>query len=258
MLDAEQATQTEADAIALSEVTAGYDKTPARSDKLPAEVVAEPLVEVTAPDLAAELRDLKARVTASQGEADSVRRLHGEIGNINRTLLKLQTPAPAPDEGDAALDAIGEGYPELAALVTAAKNSRLAQLSQAPEDDGTRKAARQAERRSEREEDAMELLSEEHPDYMTVRETPEYKAWLRGKSAEFQTRFASTWNPAIVSRGLDEFKDSLKKREVKQTRLAGAITPQGVSQKVGQHTLSDEEAQWVGYNKGRNRLQMNR
>jgi hypothetical protein len=88
-----------------------------------------------------------------------------------------------------------------------------------------------------------------------VRETPEYKSWLSSKPADFQEDFNTTWDPAVVSLGLTEFKDSLKAKARKQDRLASAVSPQGVPQQARQSTLSDEEGFSVGYyQKGRKRL----
>jgi hypothetical protein len=102
-----------------------------------------------------------------------------------------------------------------------------------------------------RQADAMEALAEDHPDYETVRETPEYKNWLSSKAPEFQKRFTTTWNPAVVSKGLTEFKESLKDKQKKQNRLAAAVTPMGVPQTGGSSTIPDEDGFSRGYNRKR-------
>lgn len=249
----------------LAEVMEGYN--PARGDEPPAEddpaategdsFIAE-TPELTVDTLAAELKDLKARVAASHSDPDVVRKMHGEIGNINRTLLAMQpqAPAPTPDDGDAAMDASAAEYEDVTGPLVKeikAMKARMAQQSanQTPEDFDARVSATVTRIR---EKDAIETLEEDHPDFRTVRDTLEYKSWLSRKTSEFQERFTKTWNPAVVARGLTEFKDSLKQRATKQTRLAGAITPQGVPQQVGSSTISDDEALWAGYNKGRKRL----
>lgn len=272
--------QTEAEELA--SVQAGYNKArgieppaeespattqddPAETDQVQAGASAEELPaapEPTVTSLADELKALKARVAATNSDPDAVRRMHGEIGNINRTLKALQSPAkaeaaPADDELAAALksaEAAAEEYPEVVGpLVKALKASiaRQPAVQAQPEDIDERVTTAVSRIR---ETDAREALMEEHPDFMTVRETPEYKTWLASKTPEFQERFLNTWNPAVVAKGLTEFKDSLKKREQKQTRLAAAVTPQGVPQKAGQSTLPDDAGFSVGYNKGRKRL----
>ncbi len=212
--------------------------------------------------LADELKTLKERVAAANSDPEHVRRLHGEIGNINRTLQAMQKAAkaeeaPVDDELTAALksaEAAAEEYPEVVGpLVKALKASiaRQPAVQAKPEDIDERVTTAVSKAR---ETDAIEALKEEHPDFMTVRETPEYKTWLASKPPEFQTRFNTTWNPAVVARGLTEFKDSLKKQQSKQTRLEQAITPKGVPQVVKSSTLPDEQGLLVGYNKGRKRL----
>ena len=256
MLDVDQVA-TEAEELA--QVLAGYNNTraePAPVETEQVEVVAAP-PEVSMTGLADELRELKARVSASQADPDAVRKMHGEIGNINRTLLKLQTPPPAPvvDEEAAELDAIVEEYPEVVGPIVKALRAQQAKLqqqsSQPPDDIDARVSATVTRLR---QSDAVEALKEEHPDYETVRDTPAYHSWLASKPTDFQTRFTTTWNPSVVARGLSEFKESIRRQEVKQTRLASAITPQGVPHRAGSSALSDDEALWAGYNKGHKRL----
>jgi hypothetical protein len=271
------------DAEELASAMAGYNKTrgeqpPVEEPKPKTEVAAVeteevqavvPVEELPQPDpeptvvtLADELKALKAKVAAANSDPDAVRKLHGEIGNINRTLKALQAPvkaeaAPADDELAAAIkdaEALAEEMPEIAGPLVKALKASLNRPQPAPvkpEDIDERVTAAVSKAR---ETDAIEALREEHPDFMTVRETPEYKAWLTSKPPEFQERFNTTWNPAVVARGLTEFKESLKARERKQTRLAAAVTPQGVPQKAGPSTLPDEAGFSVGYNKGRKRL----
>lgn len=264
---------------ALASVLAGYNQ--ARGDEPPAQVEqpstvqdepaiedpqetpekAEPAEELpTVTTLADELKALKAKVAASTNDPDTVRKMHGEIGNINRTLQQLQAkPAPVDDELTAAIaeaEKVAEEYPELAGPLVKALKTSMAR-GQQPVDIDERVTNAVAKIR---EAEAMEALQEEHPDYITLRDTPtpEYKAWLAGKTPEFQDRFLSTWNPAVVSRGLTEFKDSLKARERKQNRLASAVVPQSTTQKAEPSAISDEEALYRGYNSGPKRRIVNK
>jgi hypothetical protein len=249
---------------------AGYGKT-ARVETPPVEDVQEPSTEqdVTHPaieadhqepsmkDLASELKALKAKVAESGALPDEMRRMYGEIGNINRTLQQQVKAAPAAapvdDEFTAALkeaEAVAGDFPELMSpILKALKAAR--QPTQQPTGDIDDRVTQAVT--SIRQREAIETLQEEHPDYITVRDTAEYKTWLASKTPEFQERFTTTWNPAVVSRGLSEFKESLKTRERKQTRLAAAIAPQGVQQRAGPSTLSDDDGFSVGYNKVRKR-----
>src|SRR5688572_20295885 len=107
------------DAAALASAMAGYNKKEARGEQPPADEVIkpeagqeatpisgeesseatpepehEPEPQPNAADLAAELKALKEKVSSASGDAETVRKLHGEIGNINRTLKQLQTQVP--------------------------------------------------------------------------------------------------------------------------------------------------------------------
>lgn len=270
MLDKSEDATVQTDEQVAAEVLAGYEKSTrgeqppveieshAQEEELnthPPEVASEESPTAT---LAAELKALKAKISASSGDADEIRKLHGAVGDINRTLKQLQAPAPAEaapahDELAAALkdaEASAEEFPEVVGpLVKALKASlaRQAPAQAAPEDISERVTTAV---QKQRELDAKEALAEEHPDYETVRDTPDYQAWLASKTPEFQQRFTTTWNPAVVAKGLTEFKDSLKARERKQTRLAAAVTPQGVPQQGKSSVLPDEAGLLIGYKSG--------
>lgn len=257
----DQAVQTEEEV--LSEIMAGYDTTTVRDKESPAvepdqdEASEDELPEVTIRSLSDELKDLKARVSASQNDPDTIRRMHGEIGNINRTLQEIKNPPPAQtveiDEDAAALDGITQEYPELAGPIVKnirALQDKLGKLSanqhSAPVDDIDDRVAKAVQERTQR--DAIELLKEEHPDYTAVYQSEEFKTWLSAKPPEYQARLENTWNPGIVSKGLTEFKNALKKSKEKNTRLASAITPRGVPQRAGSSVLPDEDGLMIGYN----------
>lgn len=267
MSQEDQAVQTEEEAM--SEIMAGYENTTVR-DESPTEVddeVVDEVVdqddsaedeqpEVTVKSLSDELKDLKARVSASHNDPDTIRKMHGEIGNINRTLQEIKSPAPAPivetDEDSAALDEITKEYPELAGPIVKsmkALQDKIAKLSAVPSSDPS--DAIKAQVQAIRQKDAIEALEEEHPDYATVNGSPEFKKWLSTKSPEYKARIETTWNPVIVSKGLTEFKNSVKKGNEKQTRLASAITPRGIPRKAGTSVLPDEDGLLIGYNSAR-------
>lgn len=274
--------QGQDDAAALASAMAGYnargatppaevtEEQPTEQPKVEADAAATPVIEVAPADpiekMKAELDSFKAEVKAiqqSSGDQDAVRRLHGEIGNINRTIQQMQSApkgeAPATDEVAAALadaEEIANEFPEIGApMVRALKAlaSRAAPQMQAP-DIADIESHIEAKVSQIRQKDAMEALTEEHPDWQTVRETPEYKNWLSGKTPEFQQRFTTTWNPAVVAKGLTDFKDSIAAKQKKQDRLERNVAPQGVPNAGRPSTLPDEQGAWIGYNKSK-RLQ---
>lgn len=266
-----------AEAAEMASLMAGYNNTAVRAEEAPAEVVevppaapeeVDPVIEQqtqtpAAPSLADELAALKAKVKSMGGDdPEAVRKLHGEIGSINRTLKQLTDaqpkPEPVKDELTTAMEdaeAIATEFPEIAGpLVKAMKklNEARAQAPAPQADDIDTRVATTVTKLRER--DAIEALAEEHPDFETVRQTPEFRAWEATKTPEYQERINNTWNPAVVSRALTEFKDSLKTKQKKQDRLAAAVVTPGAPPQARPSTLPDEEGFSVGYNKGPKRL----
>ena len=227
---------------------------PAAESDQTEQVAAEP---TEAEKLAADLADLKAKVATIQSgsDSDSVRKLHGQIGNINRTLKQLQKEAPADDELAAAItaaEALATEFTDMAPIVTALKavvKRTAAQVAEPPANDEP------ASTLDARQLAAIEALDEEHPDRLNVIKSQEFKDWLAAKPTEFQEKVMNSWNPVVVAKGLTEFKDAQKARQKKQERLAAAVAPQGTPVQASPSTLNDEQGLWVGYNKGRKRLQ---
>lgn len=225
---------------------------------------------VAQPSLEEVVAGLKAQVQAiaPDGDPDVVRKLYGEIGNIKR-MLQQQQPAPVPaaapapkaapvdDELTAALkeaEQAAQDFPELtgplakALQLVAKRSGQAAQAMSAEEISAlTQQAAQQAQQRA-----SIDALAEEHPDFETVRTTPEFKAWFSSKPKEYQDKLQDTWNPLVVSRGLSEFKatqaEKQRATEKKNQRLAGAVTPpRGSAASARQSTIPDEEAAAIGY-----------
>ena len=262
------------DADALASVMAGYNKE-ARTDTVPAEstepseqpveeqaIAAEP---TEAEKIASTLADLKSQVATikSQSDPQHVRKLYGEIGNINRTLQQMQAKPPETKaESDELADAlkaaekVAEEYEEFGApLVRALKAVASKPTTSAPVVDIDAKLAERDEvYEKRRQQDALEALEEEHPDWKQTRTSPEFDAWLASRPQEYQQKLMNSWNPVVVSKGLSEFKESLKSREKKQNRLAAAVTPQGVPAQPRSSTIPDEEGFSIGYGRGPKRL----
>lgn len=275
----EQGQQTEAEALASA--MAGYN---ARGTTPPAEVTEEltteqpaveaqaearPAIEAPADPIAkmkADLDTFKAEVKQMQSSSDpdAVRRLHGEIGNINRTIQQMQAApkgvVPASEINDLAaaiaeVEASAEDFgelqgPNLKAFKVMQKELADLRSRSAP-------AAGDIDSRVEekviqiRKRDAMEALTDDHPDWQQFRETPEFKAWLSGKTPEFQQRYVATWNPAVISKGMTEAKEFIALRQKKQERLERAVAPQGVATAGKPSVLPDEQGALIGYNKSK-------
>lgn len=264
------------DAEALAAAMAGYNARGANTPPAdaPGEQTAEseedPAYEPThqneagqaaaaAVSLADELAALKEKVRASGDMPEIVRKMHGEIGNINRQLQQQAAakpqPAPAPvdDELTAAIrdaESAAEEFPELAGPLVRALKAFNSKQSAAPTAGVSADQVQQAVD-AQIKRTAIEALAEEHPDFETVRETKEFRAWEATKPPEYQARLRNTWNPAVVASGLSEFKATLQTqqqaRQSKQNRLAAAVTPRGVAAPAGKSTIPDEEGFAIGY-----------
>lgn len=249
------------------------------SDTDPEPEEANPPAEPAAPDtsaLAHQLEDLKAQVKAlaeRNADAETVRKMHGEIGNINRTLKQLKAlekaDAPAEDEMVAALkdaEAVAAEYEEIAGPMVRAIKALQARLpapvveqeeQQPAEEQGeepdvvTRaEAARLAEQA--RQEAAIEALNELHPDRLTVKESPEFKKWFATwKTPEYRSKVTTSWNPAVVAEPFTAFKAWQQAQQRKQERLDAAATPQGSATRATPTTLPDEEGARIGYERAR-------
>lgn len=214
------------------------------------------------------IKELKATVKSAEKagsvEPDVIRKLYGEIGNMNRTIQQLAKAQPAPaakpatapvdDELTAAMkkaEEAAEAFPEVGgplaeALKTVAARAAGQQALTAEQVSAIVKQETQAA--------ATQALLEQHPDAGQIQETPAFQKWFSAQPAEYQQRLNDTWNPAVVAEGLTKFKNELKRqqeqRQKKQDRLAGAVTPpRGGAAKGGPSTLPDEEGFNVGYNK---------
>jgi pyruvate/2-oxoglutarate dehydrogenase complex dihydrolipoamide acyltransferase (E2) component len=281
------------EAQAIQEAKAGYEgKTRAQAPVEPVveEEAAQPLTEPTPaastpdpedePDAQAEatdaatqpdptatikqqLDDLKAQVKEMAATGADVRKMHGDIGEINRTLKQLKAlekaDAPAVDELAAAMKEAEEQaaeYPEIAGpLLKALKalEARIPQQPSADKDDNEpvdppdpTLAVRIA-----REQAAIDALNEVHPDRIEIKESPQFKKWFAAwKTPEYRTKVTSSWNPAVVAEPFTDYKAWLAAQKRKQERIEAAVTEKGVPA-GGPTAISDEEAARIGYERAR-------
>jgi hypothetical protein len=292
-----QSAEVDVEAQALADATAGYNsKARAQAPAEPevaAVQAAQPLAdsaqtasastpdpEEDEPDLTAEavtpsaeaaiaqqLEDLKAQVRemkASGADAETVRKMHGDIGEINRTLKQLKAlekaDAPADDELAAALkdaETVAGEYPELAGpLVKAIRVMQARMATPAAKEETTEVVAPaqtvdpQRLRLQVQQEEAIKALDEVHPDRHQVKESAEFKTWFATKPPEYQKKVTTSWNPAVVAQPFTDFKAYVAARKRKQDRLEAAATPQGLP-RATPTTISDEEAARRGYERGR-------
>jgi hypothetical protein len=271
--------ERQAEAEAIAQMTAGYnrsaraDEAPADDNNQPSETPDRPATDSIQqpqpePTLAEQLAALKAQVKAmaGQGDPDALRKMYGEIGNINRTLKQIQDsqPKPPPVKDDLTL-ALEEAeqkaaeWPEIAGPLVRVTKLLKEKVGQAPAQPvGDIRALVNETTTQQLQRTAIEQLAEEHPDFETVRDTDAFKAWEATKTPEFQKRLRETWNPAVVSKALTEFKDSQRAaqqaREAKHKRLESAVVTPGRSGQAKPTTQTEEDQLWAGYQKGPKRL----
>ena len=222
-----------------------------------------------------QLEDLKAQVQelkASGADAATVRKMHGEIGDINRTLKQFAAvkaaEAPADDELAAALksaEAVADEYPDIAGpIVKAIKalQARAPAPAVAPEpaqpDPQQQPEPTQASPSAEEERDehgytkeqrrAIAELDELHPDRFEIKASSEYQAWFANwMTPEYRAKVNSSWNPAVVAEPFTAFKVYRASLQRKKDRLDAAATPQGTPQSSTPSTLPDEAGFERGY-----------
>lgn len=168
---------------------------------------------------------------------------YGKLGRIEQAIQSLQEKTPAGEPVEVTTEDMADlkaEFPELADLQMKAFNNVLKRLGRTGSATVDQEAV--AKLVSEQVGSAVETLREEntrvvaktvlsiqHPDWQTVRQTPEYKAWLQAQSEEFRNEFLNTWDPAVVAEGLTKFKDARdaaqKAHQRSQSRIGNAVTP---------------------------------
>lgn len=234
----------------------------------PAAAPAEPVKDAAAL-MREQLAAFKEEVRTIVGDPTTVRKLHGEIGDINRKLKQLEAkpaprPAPVDEELAAAMqgaERVAEDFQELGGpLVTALK--AVAKAGNKPQEQQgltqeqiseqiETRAKQLLESEQERQHnEAVTVLKMDHPDFTDVMRSPEFDAWVKAKPADLQETIRHTENPLLAGRFLTEFKDSRRAQEKKQGRLAAAVTPTGVAAPVAAPSkLTADEEIMLGYSK---------
>lgn len=168
--------------------------------------------------------------------ATDLQKLHGKIGEFNRTLQSLQA-APSAVTGEAhkaALQKLTDEYPELAQTIAPLFEGRGGVST---EQIGEMVQQQVGQIKADTQQTISELkaqikLTKAHPDWEDIPATPEYTLWMKTKTPEFQKEFNETWDTGFVATSLTEFKTwrdtTYAKTKEKQTRLEGAVTPAGV------------------------------
>ncbi len=234
----------------------------------------EPAAQAVTPEklLAAQLDDLRAQVREMRengADAKTVRKMDGEIGEINRTLKELHAAAKAntPEEVDELTAALKEAeeaakeYPEIngpALKLLKVMQSRMAEQQKQPEAvipaAPTAPAAQPEAQKSQYTKEQLAMiaaLDEAVPDRQALLKDPEYNAWLAKQPPAYQSRLKTSWNPVVAAQPFTDFKAFKAAQQRKKDRLEAAVTPQGTPQQAQPTTLPDAEGARIGYERAR-------
>ena len=255
---------------AMDSITAGYNKQ--RGIEPEAVEQTETIAEVPAveeppqPTVDEKLASLQQTIAELNGTPASVRKIYGELGSIKQALKELRekpaaasepaSPAPELTALLAEVDRVAEEFPDLAGPLANAIKARGSQRQPAAAAAPVQLSDEDFNARYEvrKQAEAREALTEEHDDWETVPSLPEYKDWLKTLDEKSRYRFLNTWNPAVVSKGLTEFKTwrvtAQAAKAAKDNRLKSAITPAGEGAPTPSQ-LPDSAGISVGYNKVR-------
>lgn len=224
---ADQVDTVVVDSEAQESIQAGYDRI-ANPDKIeaPVEVKKEEPTVATPPEpvlTGEQAKELLAQVARIPDLEKQMRDAGGRYGGLKKSIEDLQqriaSASTASEKTENAAD-VGElltdlrdEFPELADKLEGAFSKVMASRGGVNPEEVERVVAERlvAERRAATE-DAMNQLTEDHPDWLQVRETPEFQEWKSSLPPRVLARFTRSQDPYYVAEMLDEHKEWLKTR----------------------------------------------
>jgi len=149
-----------------------------------------------------ELEQLEHRVSSDAGR---VRTYQGQVSDLQKK-VNQQAPVEEPPE----VAALREDMPEAAKAIEAMVESRMGLREAAGGADNERLAALEMSAAKEEVALQQERLTEEHPDWREIAQSPEYARWYNMQSPRGQA-LASSNEADDVSRALDLYQmDALR------------------------------------------------
>jgi hypothetical protein len=209
----------------------------------------EEKVGVTAEELTAMLAKLPGLEETNNMSTAEIRKLHGKIGEINRSLIELQksnqgNSAPVKLAG-VTLKRLHEEYPELAELLAQDLNESGTAGEEAaqPSVNFDEKVAQVKEDLTK--EMQTNLLRIQHRDFLTVIQSPDFSVWKQTLPAEDQAELDNSWDAMYLGEKITAFKDWHAQKQTganqRKERLSRAITPRGNAAPLKPLPMTEED-----------------
>lgn len=193
--------------------------------------------------LQAELKKLLDELPSNQAATQKqIEKIHGKLGEFNRTLSQLQTGGVKKVAIKAdKLTRIAEAFDADFAKTLA---EDLSEAFEVVDNGGVDIDAIRSEIASEFEQKMqVSLLKMQHRDFAEVYGSDEFKAWKQTLPADELATLENTWDASFIADKLTEFKQyrasQTNQQERNNERLARAITPSGT--KSVQKVIATEE-----------------
>lgn len=207
-------------------------------------------------ELFAELEQHLPTLRAVPKIVDRVSRAEGRLGDVNRRLQALPTPAPSAAPKIEAVEALRQDLPEVAAALDAIAESVRSKASEPPPPASTPPSAERGE------EAPTELLDAEFPNWLEVAGTKEFKQWVDQQPPEYAAKIKATTNEGVMLAALTRFdaartlkadaqakarEEALRLTKQREARAASAVVPTGTRRAAASPPMTDEEAFAQGF-----------
>lgn len=204
-----------------------------------------------------QIKSLLERAARVDAIEEQLQKAHGKIGELNRTMLNLQsrpaepTPqAPAADIDDEFINEFEAQFPEFAPAVEA-RARRIAQEVMAQAQSGG--APVDADQISKTVN--LAVMDATSPGWRETVQSTDFSLWIATQPEDVRQTYATTWDHGALGKIVAGFKQhqaagAVRTNKSKQ-RLEAALTPESRGGRVT-HAISDEDAFAAGFESVRN------
>ncbi len=204
-----------------------------------------------------QIKSLLERAARVDAIEEQLQKAHGKIGELNRTMLNLQsrpaepTPqAPAADIDELVIGEFEAQFPEFAPAVEA-RARRIAQevMAQA-QSSGAPVDADQISKTVN-----LAVMDATNPGWRETVQSTDFSLWIATQPDDVRHTYATTWDHGALGKIVAGFKQhqaagAVRANKSKQ-RLEAALTPESRGGRVT-HAISDEDAFAAGFESVRN------